>query len=73
VLCYLPLDVDEPALLAAAARRGVGIEGLSLHSYAGECPPGRVLGHGYLAEPAIERGVRRLATRLAQTSGAHQV
>jgi GntR family transcriptional regulator / MocR family aminotransferase len=61
VLVELPGDVDEPALLAAAARRGVGIEGLSLHSYTGDCPPGLVLGHGYLAEPAIERGVHLLA------------
>jgi GntR family transcriptional regulator / MocR family aminotransferase len=61
VLVELPGEVDEPALLAAAARHGVGIEGLSLHSYTGECRPGLVLGHGYLAEPAIERGVRLLA------------
>jgi GntR family transcriptional regulator/MocR family aminotransferase len=61
VLVELPGDVDEPGLLAAAARQGVGIEGLSLHSYTGGCPPGLVLGHGYLAEPAIARGVRLLA------------
>jgi GntR family transcriptional regulator/MocR family aminotransferase len=61
VLIALPGDVDEPGLLAAAARHGVGIEGLSLHSYTGECPPGLVLGHAYLAEAAIERGVRLLA------------
>ena len=60
VLVGLPHQVDEPALLAAAARRGVGIEGLSLHSYTGNCPPGLVLGHAHMAEPAIERGVRLL-------------
>lgn len=57
----LPDHIDEPALLAAAARRGVGIEGLSLHSYTGNCPPGVVLGHGYMAEPAIQRGIELLA------------
>jgi len=61
LLVELPEDVDEPRLLAAAARHGVGVEGLSLHSYTGECPPGLVLGHAYLADPAIERGVRLLA------------
>ena len=61
LLVELPGDIDEPGLLAAATRHGVGIEGLSLHSYTGSCPPGLVLGHGYLAEPAIERGVRLLA------------
>src|SRR5579859_2924750 len=38
VMVVLPDATDEPALLAAAARRGVGIEGLSLHSYSGACP-----------------------------------
>jgi GntR family transcriptional regulator / MocR family aminotransferase len=56
-----PGDIDEPALLAAAARHGVGIEGLSLHSYTGNRGPGVVLGHAYLTEPAIKRGVRLLA------------
>lgn len=64
VLVELPGDVDEPALLAAAARHGVGIEGLSLHSYAGDCPPGLVLGHAHLSEAAIERGVRLLSAAL---------
>jgi GntR family transcriptional regulator / MocR family aminotransferase len=57
----LPGGTDESALLTAAARRGVGVEGLSLHSYTGDCPPGLVLGHAYLSEPAIERGVQLLA------------
>jgi len=39
----------------------VGVEGLSLHSYAGGCPPGVVLGHGYMAEPSIVRGIELLA------------
>jgi GntR family transcriptional regulator/MocR family aminotransferase len=57
----LPRGVDEPGLLTAAARHGVGVEGLSLHSYTGDCPPGLVLGNGYMSEPAIERGVQLLA------------
>jgi GntR family transcriptional regulator/MocR family aminotransferase len=62
----LPRHVDEPALLASAARHGVGLEGLSLHSYTGDCPPGVVLGHGYMAEPAIERGIELLAQAAGQ-------
>ncbi len=61
VLVELPDHVDEPALLTAAARRNVGIEGLSLHSYTGDCPPGLVLGHACMAEQAIVRGVQLLA------------
>ena len=49
---------------------GVGIEGLSLHSYTGDCPPGLVIGHAYMAEPAIERGIQLLAE--AQGSASHR-
>jgi GntR family transcriptional regulator/MocR family aminotransferase len=62
MLVELPPATDEPALLAAAARQGVGLEGLSLHSYTGDCYPGLVLGYAHMAEPAIERGVTLLAT-----------
>src|SRR6478672_4200590 len=61
LMAAIPDEIDEPALLAAAARRRIGLEGLSLHSYTGECPPGVVLGHAYLAEAAIGRGIRLLA------------
>jgi GntR family transcriptional regulator/MocR family aminotransferase len=73
VLVELPRKADEPALLAAAARHGVGIEGLSLHSYTGECRPGLVVGYAYLAEPAIDRGVRLLAEAVGAKSAADQV
>jgi GntR family transcriptional regulator/MocR family aminotransferase len=61
LVVFLPPEVDEPALIAAAARHGVGVEGLSLHSYTGSCPPGLVLGHGSMLEAAIDRGTRLLA------------
>ena len=60
-LVELPGGIDEPALLTAAARHGVGLEGLSLHSYTGDAPPGLVLGHAQLAPAAIERAVPLLA------------
>jgi GntR family transcriptional regulator/MocR family aminotransferase len=65
-LVELPADVDEPTLLTAAARHGIGVEGLSLHSYTGDCPPGLVLGHAHLADAAIERGVRLLSSALPE-------
>jgi GntR family transcriptional regulator/MocR family aminotransferase len=61
VMAVLPGALDEPSLLTAAARRGVGLEGLSLHSYTGDFPPGLVLGHAYMPEPAIARGVQLVA------------
>ena len=64
LMLLLPDHVDEPALIAAAARHHVGIEGLSLHSYTGYAPPGLALGHASMAEPAIERGIQLLASAL---------
>jgi len=61
LVVHLPGGVDEPALITAAARHGVGIEGLSLHSYTGTCPPGLVLGYASMVEAAIDRGVELLA------------
>jgi GntR family transcriptional regulator / MocR family aminotransferase len=65
-LVELPGDVDEAALLASAAARGVGAEGLSLHRFTPGCPPGLVLGYGNLTEPALEQGVRLLGEALAE-------
>ncbi len=59
-LVRLPEGTDEHALVRAAAMRGVGIEGLSLHRYAPGGEPGLVLGYASSAEPAIENGVRLL-------------
>jgi GntR family transcriptional regulator / MocR family aminotransferase len=71
VLVELAADADEAAILAAAARRGVGIEGLSLHSYIVDCPPGVVLGHASLSDAAITRGVALLgeAVRAERQAG----
>ncbi len=62
----LPTGLDEPGLIAAASRSRVGIEGLSLHSYTGEVPPGLVLGHAFMAEPALDRGVQLLANAVRE-------
>jgi GntR family transcriptional regulator/MocR family aminotransferase len=69
LMVLLPQHLDEPSLLASAARRGVGLEGLSLHSYTGDSQPGLVLGHAYMAEPAIGRGVQLLAEAIETASG----
>jgi GntR family transcriptional regulator/MocR family aminotransferase len=57
----LPEGVAESAVITGAAERGVGVEGVSLHSYASQRPPALVLGFACLPEPAIIRGVRLLA------------
>lgn len=63
-LVELPEEVDEAALIAAAAARGVGLDGLSLHRFRPGGPPGLVLGFACLAEPAMEHGIRLLAEAL---------
>jgi GntR family transcriptional regulator/MocR family aminotransferase len=65
-LVELPQGTDEPALVAAAATRGVGVEGLALHRFNPAGPPGLVLGFGCLPEPAIDRGIRLLAEALEE-------
>ena len=64
-LVGLPDGVEEPALIKAAAARGVGVEGLSLHRFAPGGPPGVLLGFGNLSEPAIDQGVRLLGEAYA--------
>jgi GntR family transcriptional regulator/MocR family aminotransferase len=64
-LVELPDGVDEAALVAAAAERGAGVEGLALHRFDPAGPPGLVLGFACLSEPAIDHGVRLLAEALA--------
>ena len=60
-LVELPAGVEEARLISAAAERGIGLEGLALHRYEADGPPGLVLGFANLAEPAIEHGIRLLA------------
>lgn len=70
-LVELPEGVEESALLRAAARHGVGIEGLSLHRFTHNGPPGILLGYGNLSEPAIEQGVRLIAKAVTEVNGTN--
>jgi GntR family transcriptional regulator/MocR family aminotransferase len=57
--------VDEAATVAAAAARGVALEGLAAFRRSpAPQPPALVLGYGNLAEPAIARGIAELAGAL---------
>ncbi|HEV3071402.1 MAG TPA: PLP-dependent aminotransferase family protein [Solirubrobacteraceae bacterium] len=67
-LALLPDEIDESALLAAAAARGVGIEGLAWHRFARSGPGGVLLGYGNLSEPAIDQGIRLLSEAFAETA-----
>ena len=56
----LPSGVDEPTVIAAASERGIGVEGLSLHTHTARSPPTLVLGFASLPEPTISRAIRLL-------------
>jgi GntR family transcriptional regulator/MocR family aminotransferase len=66
-LVELPPGTDEAVLVAAAAERGVGVEGLSLHRFRSGGPPGLVLGFAALPESAIDQSVRLLAQAWADS------
>lgn len=65
-LAELPADVDEAALIGAAASRGVGLEGLTLHRFRPAGPAGLVLGFAGLPEPAIEQSISLAAEALIE-------
>jgi GntR family transcriptional regulator / MocR family aminotransferase len=65
-LAELPPEVDEPALIAAAGSRGVGLEGLALHRFRPGGAPGLVLGFAALPEAAIEKSIGLVAEALAE-------
>jgi GntR family transcriptional regulator/MocR family aminotransferase len=62
LLVDLP-GVDEHALLAAAPAAGLGLEGLSEHTTS-PAQPAIILGYGSISEPAIDPGIRVLASLL---------
>ena len=66
----LPSDCDERALVLAARRQGVRVEGTARHwSDPREAPPALVLGYGAAAEPAIDQGIAALARAYATMDG----
>ena len=60
LLAWLPPDLDEAAVLAAADRAGIGLAGVTGRRVA-PGPGGLIFGYGGIAEAAIDAGVRRLA------------
>ena len=65
VLAWLPDDVDETAIVDAAAAAGIALGSLASRRIA-PGPGGLVFGYGVITEGAIEPGVERLAGLVAQ-------
>jgi GntR family transcriptional regulator/MocR family aminotransferase len=66
VLAWLPDGVNEPDVVAAAALRGVRVNGVApTYSDATRAPGGLVFGYGTATTSEIESGVRLVAEALA--------
>ncbi len=67
-LLQLPAGVQETDLIAAAASRGLGCEGLQLHRFATDGPQCVLIGCGALPEPAIDHAIRLLSEASRQVT-----
>ncbi|GAA3466309.1 PLP-dependent aminotransferase family protein [Nonomuraea roseola] len=66
VVAWLPPDLDETAVVKAAARHGLGIHGVGPYRIAGTGPGGLIFGYAILGERAIAEGVALLATAVRE-------
>jgi GntR family transcriptional regulator/MocR family aminotransferase len=65
LVTWLPSDLDEAAVVQAAARRGVGVYGVAPYRIGSEGPGGLIFGYATLNEPMIAEGVGILADVVA--------
>jgi GntR family transcriptional regulator/MocR family aminotransferase len=68
VLAWLPPELDEAAVVEAAARAGIRVQGVGPRAD-GADPGGLTFGYGAIGEDAIEPAVARLATVLSEIRG----
>ncbi|WBB62509.1 PLP-dependent aminotransferase family protein [Streptomyces sp. WMMC500] len=61
VVAWLPPDLDEAAVVAAAARRGVALRGVARYRLDPAGPGGLIFGYATLSERAITGGIARLS------------
>jgi GntR family transcriptional regulator / MocR family aminotransferase len=65
LVTWLPPHLEESAVVAAAARAGVGIEGVTPYRITHPGPGGLIFGYATVSEPAIAEGVDILAQAIA--------
>jgi GntR family transcriptional regulator/MocR family aminotransferase len=66
LVAWLPPDLDEAAVIAAAARHGVGINGVTAYRLDRPGPGGLIFGYSSIGERAVRRGVDLLAEAVAE-------
>ncbi|HMG43060.1 MAG TPA: PLP-dependent aminotransferase family protein [Acidimicrobiales bacterium] len=62
---WLPPDLDETEVVAAAAHRGLRVHGLGPYRLTGSGDPGLIFGYASLTEPTIAEGIAILADVIA--------
>ncbi len=72
LVAHLPADIDEAAVVDAAARRGLAVDGLARYRLGGAGRPGLVIGYAALSERDIADGVRLLAEAIAASESANR-
>jgi GntR family transcriptional regulator/MocR family aminotransferase len=66
VVVWLPPDLAEEDVVAAALRRGIGVYGVAPYRLADTGPAGLIFGYASLSERAIAEGVALLADAVAE-------
>jgi GntR family transcriptional regulator/MocR family aminotransferase len=69
LVTWLPSDLDEAAVVEAAALRGVGVYGVAPYRIGSEGPGGLIFGYATLNERLIAEGVGILADTVEQLRG----
>ena len=68
LVAYLPDGVAEPAVVEAAARRGLALHGLAPYRISSEGRAGLIFGYATLGERALSEGAEILAEAIADVS-----
>jgi GntR family transcriptional regulator/MocR family aminotransferase len=68
LVTWLPDDLEEATVVAAAAQHGVAIAGVAQFRLSPAPRAGLIFGYSDLNEPAIHEGIRRIATALRPES-----
>ncbi|WP_127508259.1 PLP-dependent aminotransferase family protein [Actinoplanes solisilvae] len=66
VVAWLPPDLDEAAVVPAAARHGLGIHAVGEYRISGAGPGGLIFGYAILGEAAIAEGITLLARAIRE-------
>lgn len=70
VVAWLPPDLDEAAVVAAAARRGVALRGVARYRLDPAGPGGLIFGYATLSERTIAEGIATLARAVGDVRAA---